>query len=250
MTMPASGGKKVTHDAETTKPSAQTSTAAQDTPAPHAPDSTDADGPSNQKPTLTPLQTTLQLARRGNPAILPRLRATLAEHPEIWQHYGDLAACVERQFITLIGQKDLLIVESVTRRLAALREELGGGNRVEKLIVERIVSAWLQVQYAEMAVAACDNDGIQMQQFRLKQLESADRRFHAACRNLAMVRRLLGGVELRVSHTHNIAVPQGDNGKPSPVPDNAASAGNAVGVRRQQLFGNGVPMLKEEMANV
>ena len=39
---------------------------------------------------MTPLDATLMSARRGDKTILPLLRQFLDEHPELWQHFGDL----------------------------------------------------------------------------------------------------------------------------------------------------------------
>ena len=197
------------------------------------------------RPTLTPLQATLELARRGNPACLDRLRAALDEHPALWQHYGDLGAVIERSWIGQIAKTDLLVTESVTRQLAALRSELGGANRLEKLIVERIVSAWLQVQHAEAGVADGEEEGLRLRQFRLRQLESAERRFQAASRNLALIRRLLGGVEMHVTHEHKVSMPTtqaaGLAATPAVPTDKSVGAdGSRLGIaadRREALFG-------------
>jgi len=194
------------------------------------------------KPQLTQLEATLILARRGNLAVLPQLQRTLDEHPEIWQKHGNLGRAVEMNWIQQIAGTDLLVAESLTRQLDAMRNDLGGSTRLEKLIVERIVSAWLQVQYAEALVAGSNDAGIRIRHFYLRQLESAERRFHAACKSMALVRRLLGSVELRVQHTHEITMP------PAPVANEAKPS--ATSLRREQLFGPGVPMLKEELTHV
>lgn len=186
-------------------------------------------------PPTTPLQATLELARRGNPVVLPKLREVLDAQPELWQHYGDLAGAVERSWVSLLAGKDLLITESIARQLEALRQELGGTNRLEKLIVERIVSAWLQVQHAEQLLALADGESVKVRQFMLKSGESAERRFQAACRNLAIVRRLLGGVELRVQHTHNMVAP----GTPPPAEPATTPTMGVDDMRRAQLFGRG-----------
>jgi hypothetical protein len=47
--------------------------------------------PVKKLPDVSPLEATILLARRGKKEILPILRRTLDEHPELWQHFGNLA---------------------------------------------------------------------------------------------------------------------------------------------------------------
>jgi len=226
---------------------AATQPAAQGAPVPAPAPAVEPEAAAPAKQTYTPLQATLMLAQRGNPACLQPLRKALDEHPEIWQHYGDLGGAVERTWIMQIAEKDLLITESVTRQLDALRQELGGANRLEKLIVERIVSAWLQVQHAEHGLADSGQEGLRLRQFRLRQVESAERRFQAASRNLALVRRLLGGVEMHITHEHKVNLPLPASAPAVDPAPGAESPSAAVGERREQLFGATAPraMVKE-----
>lgn len=138
------------------------------------------------------LEALLAKARQGDQACLPELRKALDAHPELWQRYGDLGAAIERTLIAEIVGDDLILAESVVRKAAAMRGELAATTPLEKLQVDRVVSAWLQIQQAQAAMAACANKDTRLQRLRTQQVDAAERRFQAATRGLALTRRLLG----------------------------------------------------------
>src|ERR1700712_2338810 len=78
-------------------------------------------------------------AKQGDTAVLPRLRELLADHPVIWQRYGDLAVQAETAWADLAAGTDLHMRECLLRRAEALREELAGPapSPIERLLVER-----------------------------------------------------------------------------------------------------------------
>ena len=88
-------------------------------------------------------------AKRGDAAAVPRLRELLDGHPDLWVKYGDLAAQVEGVWIGLASGDNLRMRESVTRYAAKLRAELtrAVASPVEKLLVERVVATWVQLNY-------------------------------------------------------------------------------------------------------
>jgi hypothetical protein len=65
-------------------------------------------------------------ARRGEAAALPRLRALLDEHPEVWRRAGDLAAHVQAAWTDLLVGADPVGRESIQRRAEQLRRSLAG----------------------------------------------------------------------------------------------------------------------------
>ncbi|MGO8753134.1 MAG: hypothetical protein ACLQNE_44900 [Thermoguttaceae bacterium] len=54
--------------------------------------SASATEPKTERPkvTLTPLQATVELIKRGHTGSLPRLRELLKGEPAVWQYYGDI----------------------------------------------------------------------------------------------------------------------------------------------------------------
>jgi hypothetical protein len=137
----------------------------------------------------------VQRAQQGDLSVLPLLREALEGDPTVWQEYGDLAAQAQEAWLQLLAGTDYLLAESVRLKLAALRRELGteGASPLEKLLVERIVACWLQTHYADAlyAQARGPQSTAPVRQELMKRQESSQRRYLAAIKQLALVRKLL-----------------------------------------------------------
>jgi hypothetical protein len=146
-------------------------------------------------PALELLQQLVQRARQGDEASLPELRQALDAHPEIWRRYGDLARQAEVIWLDLAAGPDLLLRESLGRKLEELRAELAGPapSPLEKLLVCRVVAGWLQVHYADAAYAQLRGGGLGPAQHAsaLKRQTAAQQGYLQAIRALATVRQLL-----------------------------------------------------------
>jgi hypothetical protein len=135
----------------------------------------------------------LQRAEAGDRSVLPQLRRALDGDPDLWRGYGNLAAHAEASLAMLAAGPNLLLAESLKRKLAELKAELGGASPspLEKLLAERITTSWLQVTYFDGLVAQAGGAG----EARLKVLrqmqDGAHRRHLAGIKQLAVVRRLL-----------------------------------------------------------
>jgi hypothetical protein len=132
-------------------------------------------------------------ARAGETEVLPRLRAYLDAHPEAWLQGGDLARRAMELWIGLIAGADLAAAESLARKAADLEEELAGpsASPLERLLVGRVVACWLQVHYADAAVAQGADLSLRQAAFAQRRQDSAHRRYLQAIGALAMVRRLM-----------------------------------------------------------
>jgi hypothetical protein len=141
---------------------------------------------------LAGLQEVLERARRGDVAVLPELREALEARPEIWKHCSDLAAIAERAWIALITGPDLLVAESLMLRMGELRAELAGADPtpLERLAVERVVIAWLQAWYSDLAAANSGDVSPKVAAFALERQDRAQKRHLAALATLATIRRL------------------------------------------------------------
>ena len=137
----------------------------------------------------------VQRAQQGDVTALPLLREALEGDPSLWQEYGDLAAQAQEAWLQLLAGTDYLLAESVRLKLAALRQELGaeGASPLEKLLVERIVACWLQTHYADAlyAQARGPQSTASIRQELMKRQDSSQRRYLAAIKQLALVRKLL-----------------------------------------------------------
>ena len=112
----------------------------------------------------------------------------------LWGEYGDLARAAERTLTSVAAGENVLMKEAIGRRMETMRSELLGPSTspLERLLVERVVLCWLQVHYEDTADAAGLTKGTTWTQAlnRQKRLESAHRRYLAAIKALATVRRL------------------------------------------------------------
>jgi hypothetical protein len=135
----------------------------------------------------------LDRARGGDPAALPALRAALDGRPELWRAYGDLAAHARGAWVELIGGADLALKESLARTASAMLAELAGpaAPALERLLAERVVATWLQVNHADALAAQAAGLSIRQASFAQGRQESAQRRHIAAAAALATLRRLL-----------------------------------------------------------
>jgi hypothetical protein len=142
---------------------------------------------------LERLKQLLQRAEQGDEAVLPALGLALDAHPEIWQRYGDLGKQAEAAWVQMIAGPNLLLRESLTRKLEELRAELGGTSPspLERLLVARVLACWLQVHYADTAYAQLRAASPAQHSAALKRQNAAQQRYLQAVRALATVRKLL-----------------------------------------------------------
>jgi hypothetical protein len=76
------------------------------------------------QPALDELHALVTRARAGDLEVLPRLRAVLEEHSEVWQ-CGDIAIVARDSWIALIAGEDLAMRELLRRNAEALRTDAG-----------------------------------------------------------------------------------------------------------------------------
>jgi hypothetical protein len=116
---------------------------------------------SNAIPTEEELDGLLTRAHKGDDSVLPGLRKLLRQMPEsVAILGGDLARQAENGFIEALGGNNLAFKEALLRKLELMRAELAGPSPspLERLLVERIVACWLQVQDADFRYAHCQED--------------------------------------------------------------------------------------------
>src|SRR4051812_21781185 len=70
------------------------------------------------------LRRVLERAEQGDHSVLPALRKLLDANPQAWQSWGDLAMQAEAAWVSLAAGPNLVLKESLTRKLAALRAYL------------------------------------------------------------------------------------------------------------------------------
>ena len=117
--------------------------------------STTTTTPPKQDEVLEQLRQLVERAEQGDASVMGELRVALDANPWVWERYGDLAKQSQAAWLQLIAGRNLLLLEATQRKAAQLRAELAGPQPtpLERLLVERIVSSWLQTNYADSAYA-------------------------------------------------------------------------------------------------
>ena len=136
----------------------------------------------------------IERAQNGDADAIPALRQLLDRVPAIREVVGaNLERTVERSISKSLGGDDnLAFREALSRKLAALRGELEGPSPspTERLLVDRVVACWLQVQEADLRYAQAGNCSFPQANYHLKRQDRAHRRFLSAMKTLATVRKL------------------------------------------------------------
>lgn len=136
----------------------------------------------------------LKRAAKGDEAVVPTIRKLLVENPAAVELLGgELARGVQAAFVTSLSGKNVGVREAIHTKLAALRAELLGAapTPAERLLVEHVVACWLQVQDAEFRTAAGrDQMTFKQAEFHQRRMDATHRRYLAALKALALVRKL------------------------------------------------------------
>src|SRR5262245_58251632 len=95
------------------------------------------------------MRAVVKRAKAGDESAVPRLREFLDGYPAIWRSYGDLAAQAQKSWVALAAGRDLHLRECLGRFAADQRSQLvrPGAGPLERLLAERAVACWLQLQY-------------------------------------------------------------------------------------------------------
>ncbi len=150
--------------------------------------------PEDRPLTAGELRELLGRAGRGDLTVLPALRRLLDAAPHLWRYAGDVARHAEASWIDLLAGGDLLVRESMTRSVAALKAELAGPNAtpLERLLAERVAANRLQASQADAAFAQLKGQDITAAQLETcqRRQERTQRSYLEAIKAMATVRKL------------------------------------------------------------
>jgi hypothetical protein len=140
------------------------------------------------------LQQLVRRAEQGDQSVLPELRAVLDRDPGLWRFAGDLARLAEDSMIALAAGHNLLLKESLSRKVAELKAELAGPtpSLLDRLLAERVAICWLMASYSDTAYAQAKGTPAPAIEHAWRRQDSAGKRYAEAIKLLATVRRLLG----------------------------------------------------------
>jgi hypothetical protein len=131
-------------------------------------------------------------AQQGDTTALPALREVLKDSTAVDALGGDLARQAQLTLIAKFSGNNLLFKESLTRKMDLLRGELAGPSPtpLERLLVERVVTTWLHLHHLEMVYAGKDSMSLDLGAYYQRSISSAQKRYLAAIKTLALVRKL------------------------------------------------------------
>jgi len=136
----------------------------------------------------------LPAANAGDRPALAELRAILETHPLIWEQVGDLGRQAELALVRAAAGTNAVAKDAITRRLDALRREVAGPRPtpLERLLADRVALGWLGLAVAEGSYHQALERGLghSDDEFHQRRVERAQRRYLAAIKALAQVRRL------------------------------------------------------------
>jgi hypothetical protein len=134
----------------------------------------------------------IQRAEGGDAKTLPALRQLLQEPAIVDLCGGDLARPIERFLIDRAAGKNLAFKEAPTRKLELMRNELTGPapTPLERLLVERIVTCWLHLYDTQLGFVQNRELTITQADYQQRAIDRCQRRYLAAIKALAQVRKL------------------------------------------------------------
>lgn len=153
--------------------------------------------------TQAELRKVLERAQDGDEKVLPVVQRLLENPAHVTFFGGDLAGSVVDGFAEAIAEDDIGRCEAVRRKLELLRAELLGDNPtpIERMLVERVVACWLQLQEAELRYAQDPTITYGDDQ---RCLDSITRRFLASVRALLVARKMsVPTVQINVNEQAN-----------------------------------------------
>jgi hypothetical protein len=162
-------------------------------------------------------------AQKGDKTVLPALREALKDPATVDILGGDLAHQAQLSLIAKLAGKNLMFEESLRRKVQLLRGELGGPSPtpLERLVVERVVCCWLHLHHLELTYAQRDSMALDLATYYQRSLDRAQKRYLAAIKALAVLRRLALPVlvaQVNIAQKQQVKVggPPAAGGQPQP----------------------------------
>ncbi len=168
----------------------------------HEPDEHENITPARRRELLDEIKGCFAKARDGDEEALSKIRQVLKEAPRLAQIFVDLADVFESSVLKRVAGNDPLTQEVLSPQLEIMRKELAGPNvsPLERLLAERIVACWLQLQYADAMYAEKMNDMTMAQsEYYQRQIDRFHRRYLSSIKTLAQIRKLGPAVQINIA---------------------------------------------------
>jgi len=142
-------------------------------------------------------------ALKGNKKVVPEIRQILDGNPELAWRLANLAKTAERLLIEkLTKDQDLASGEVLEHQLDLMRLEVAGENAspLERLLAERIIATWLQLQLFEAHYFTnLHNLTLNQANYYQKRIDRAHRNHLSAIRTLAQIRKLSPALQINIA---------------------------------------------------
>jgi hypothetical protein len=157
-----------------------------------------------RRATVAKLRDLMDKAQNGDEEAALDIREVLDAGPDLaWRFIKGPGKMAESALIDVITRdKDLASKELLKHQLESMRIEVAGQNPspLERLLAERVVATWLQLQLFEGLYASGMKSGtLSQEDHRQKRLDRAHRRHLSAIRTLAQVRKLGPAVQINIA---------------------------------------------------
>ena len=150
--------------------------------------------------TTEQIRDTLRRAENGDQAAIPELRKML-DYSGADVLGGNLAKMATDALLRTFSGDDLLTRETISKKMAELRNELGGPNpsAVERLLAERAVCCWLHLYKLEHGYGSRPSITPEVGEYYQRCLDRAHKRYLSALKSLAEVRKIGITVQLNIA---------------------------------------------------
>lgn len=130
-------------------------------------------------------------AQAGDMVALERARTILRENPSFWEKLNADENTARVQLKTMTGKNELAF-SAIEHEADRTRKALEGSapSAIERLIVRRVLHAWLHVVHVETALASMTDLASKRYEYTAKLVARAERRYLRALETLARIRRL------------------------------------------------------------
>jgi hypothetical protein len=157
-----------------------------------------------RRATLVRLRELAEKAQDGDDGAAIEIRKMLDGSPDLaWRFIKGPGKMAEEALVDEFTRDgDLASKELLKHQLESMRIEVAGENPspLERLLAERVVATWLQVQLFDAYYAVGMKGGTIIQdEFRQKRLDRAHRRHLSAVRTLAQIRKLGPAVQINIA---------------------------------------------------
>jgi hypothetical protein len=138
----------------------------------------------------------MERARDGDKAMQPLVRKLFdkdeREGGSLLETYGDIYAQTRRVMTTLSVGNNLVAQEALRRKINDIRDDLAGPNptALERILCERVALCWFDAHETDRRFVDHSDITFKAAEYQESRRDRAHKRFLAACKTLAKVRKL------------------------------------------------------------